>query len=129
MEEESGRNSCYRRRGMEVSWVSSNKTKMYLGSGLLLGQQGDVLGRDSVDCLLCQTTGRNGKQQRRSLTAKFHFIDFAGSDRLKCTGVTGNRAKEGISINCGLEDDLSVNLNKLQIGCLYVMTMTIMMTK
>ena len=27
------------------------------------------------------------------LTAKFHFIDLAGSERLKCTGVTGNRAK------------------------------------
>jgi hypothetical protein len=36
------------------------------------------------------------------LTAKFHFVDLAGSERLKRTGATGNRAKEGISINCGL---------------------------
>ena len=35
-------------------------------------------------------------------TANFHFIDLAGSERLKCTGATGNHAKEGICINCGL---------------------------
>ncbi|XP_040073355.1 kinesin-like protein KIF21B [Ixodes scapularis] len=37
-----------------------------------------------------------------TLTAKFHFVDLAGSERLKRTGATGVRAKEGISINCGL---------------------------
>lgn len=36
------------------------------------------------------------------MTAKFHFVDLAGSERLKRTGATGDRAKEGISINCGL---------------------------
>jgi kinesin family protein 4/21/27 len=36
------------------------------------------------------------------LTAKLHFVDLAGSERLKRTGATGDRAKEGISINCGL---------------------------
>ena len=36
------------------------------------------------------------------LTAKFNFVDLAGSERLKRTGATGDRAKEGISINCGL---------------------------
>jgi kinesin family protein 4/21/27 len=36
------------------------------------------------------------------LFAKFHFVDLAGSERLKRTGATGDRAKEGISINCGL---------------------------
>lgn len=36
------------------------------------------------------------------LTAKFHFVDLAGSERLKRTGATGERAREGISINCGL---------------------------
>ncbi|KAG9342346.1 hypothetical protein JZ751_016848 [Albula glossodonta] len=45
-----------------------------------------------------------------TLTAKFHFVDLAGSERLKRTGATGDRAKEGISINCGLvwsaEDDV-----------------------
>ena len=29
-------------------------------------------------------------------------MDLAGSERLKRTGATGDRAKEGISINCGL---------------------------
>ena len=38
----------------------------------------------------------------RSDPAKFHFVDLAGSERLKRTGATGDRAKEGISINCGL---------------------------
>lgn len=37
-----------------------------------------------------------------TLSAKFHFVDLAGSERLKRTGATGDRAKESISINCGL---------------------------
>lgn len=37
-----------------------------------------------------------------TLTSKFHFVDLAGSERLKRTGATGDRAREGISINCGL---------------------------
>ncbi|KAJ8006889.1 hypothetical protein DPEC_G00111900 [Dallia pectoralis] len=48
----------------------------------------------------------NGSSEMNSefetLTAKFHFVDLAGSERLKRTGATGDRAKEGISINCGL---------------------------
>lgn len=41
-----------------------------------------------------------------TLTAKFHFVDLAGSERLKRTGATGDRAKEGISINCGLVSEI-----------------------
>ncbi|XP_023177562.2 kinesin-like protein KIF21A isoform X2 [Drosophila hydei] len=37
-----------------------------------------------------------------TLTSKFHFVDLAGSERLKRTLATGDRAREGISINCGL---------------------------
>jgi len=40
------------------------------------------------------------------LTAKFNFVDLAGSERLKRTGATGDRAREGISINCGLVSSL-----------------------
>nr|XP_034332234.1 kinesin-like protein KIF21B isoform X6 [Crassostrea gigas] len=43
-----------------------------------------------------------GLNEFETLTAKFHFVDLAGSERLKRTGATGDRAKEGISINCGL---------------------------
>ncbi|XP_022094071.1 kinesin-like protein KIF21A isoform X3 [Acanthaster planci] len=43
-----------------------------------------------------------GMNEFETLTAKFHFVDLAGSERLKRTGATGDRAKEGISINCGL---------------------------
>lgn len=43
-----------------------------------------------------------GGQEFETLTAKFHFVDLAGSERLKRTGATGERAKEGIAINCGL---------------------------
>ena len=48
------------------------------------------------------TETTNGLNEFEMLTAKFHFVDLAGSERLKRTGATGDRAKEGISINCGL---------------------------
>lgn len=48
-----------------------------------------------------------------TLTAKFHFVDLAGSERLKRTGATGDRAKEGISINCGLVRCLNALKNYL----------------
>ncbi|XP_054717642.1 kinesin-like protein KIF21A, partial [Uloborus diversus] len=41
-------------------------------------------------------------EEFESLSAKLNFVDLAGSERLKRTGATGERAKEGISINCGL---------------------------
>ncbi|XP_046997793.1 kinesin-like protein KIF21A isoform X1 [Schistocerca americana] len=44
----------------------------------------------------------DGGKEFETLTAKFHFVDLAGSERLKRTGATGERAREGISINCGL---------------------------
>ncbi|XP_049738782.1 kinesin-like protein KIF21A isoform X9 [Elephas maximus indicus] len=49
--------------------------------------------------MLSETSQMN---EFETLTAKFHFVDLAGSERLKRTGATGERAKEGISINCGL---------------------------
>ncbi|XP_046473383.1 kinesin-like protein KIF21A isoform X2 [Neodiprion pinetum] len=48
------------------------------------------------------TSGTEPASEFETLTAKFHFVDLAGSERLKRTGATGERAKEGISINCGL---------------------------
>ncbi|KYN06791.1 Kinesin-like protein KIF21A [Cyphomyrmex costatus] len=48
------------------------------------------------------TSGIELANEFETLTAKFHFVDLAGSERLKRTGATGDRAKEGISINCGL---------------------------
>lgn len=49
------------------------------------------------------TNGVQGQSfEYEMLTAKFNFVDLAGSERLKRTGATGDRAKEGISINCGL---------------------------
>ncbi|XP_041467223.1 kinesin-like protein KIF21A [Lytechinus variegatus] len=49
-----------------------------------------------------EKTEGDGMNEFEMLTAKFHFVDLAGSERLKRTGATGDRAKEGISINCGL---------------------------
>nr|XP_055039667.1 kinesin-like protein KIF21B isoform X2 [Misgurnus anguillicaudatus] len=46
--------------------------------------------------------GPISQPEYETLTAKFHFVDLAGSERLKRTGATGDRAREGISINCGL---------------------------
>uniref|UniRef100_A0A8C3G3L5 Kinesin family member 21A n=1 Tax=Cyclopterus lumpus TaxID=8103 RepID=A0A8C3G3L5_CYCLU len=53
---------------------------------------------------LCQVRvcASDNMDEYETLTAKFHFVDLAGSERLKRTGATGDRAKEGISINCGL---------------------------
>nr|XP_040018196.1 kinesin-like protein KIF21A isoform X2 [Gasterosteus aculeatus aculeatus] len=48
------------------------------------------------------SNGNSEVDEYETLTAKFHFVDLAGSERLKRTGATGDRAKEGISINCGL---------------------------
>uniref|UniRef100_T1J740 Kinesin motor domain-containing protein n=1 Tax=Strigamia maritima TaxID=126957 RepID=T1J740_STRMM len=47
-------------------------------------------------------TESNDMNDFETLSAKFHFVDLAGSERLKRTGATGERAREGISINCGL---------------------------
>ncbi|ESP04090.1 hypothetical protein LOTGIDRAFT_136727, partial [Lottia gigantea] len=49
-----------------------------------------------------ETDSTQAVNEFETLTAKFHFVDLAGSERLKRTGATGDRAKEGISINCGL---------------------------
>lgn len=51
------------------------------------------------------------------LTAKFNFVDLAGSERLKRTGATGDRAKEGISINCGLVIKKSLYFNLAFVDC------------
>ncbi|XP_061583678.1 kinesin-like protein KIF21B isoform X1 [Cololabis saira] len=57
------------------------------------GESGEVNGVDS---------GPITQPEYETLMAKFHFVDLAGSERLKRTGATGERAREGISINCGL---------------------------
>ena len=56
---------------------------------------------EALDNCAAQQPGANS-EDFEMLTAKFHFVDLAGSERLKRTGATGDRAKEGISINCGL---------------------------
>ncbi|KAI8900426.1 kinesin motor domain-containing protein, partial [Globomyces pollinis-pini] len=38
----------------------------------------------------------------KELISKLNFVDLAGSERLKKTNASGDRAKEGISINSGL---------------------------
>lgn len=67
-----------------------------------------------IACLLEQNGGEENSEvngvdsspiaqpEYETLMAKFHFVDLAGSERLKRTGATGERAREGISINCGL---------------------------
>uniref|UniRef100_A0A8B9JVR2 Kinesin-like protein KIF21A n=1 Tax=Astyanax mexicanus TaxID=7994 RepID=A0A8B9JVR2_ASTMX len=59
-----------------------------------------VCASDNTDNRLAN--GSSEMNEFETLTAKFHFVDLAGSERLKRTGATGDRAKEGISINCGL---------------------------
>ncbi|XP_070814389.1 kinesin-like protein KIF21B isoform X6 [Chaetodon trifascialis] len=57
------------------------------------GENGELNGVDSSPI---------AQPEYETLMAKFHFVDLAGSERLKRTGATGERAREGISINCGL---------------------------
>ncbi|XP_053723895.1 kinesin-like protein KIF21B isoform X2 [Synchiropus splendidus] len=57
------------------------------------GENGELNGVDSSSI---------AQPEYEALMAKFHFVDLAGSERLKRTGATGERAREGISINCGL---------------------------
>jgi len=56
----------------------------------------------SLFCLHGKVEGSAAQNEVEVLTAKFNFVDLAGSERLKRTGATGDRAREGISINCGL---------------------------
>jgi kinesin family protein 4/21/27 len=65
----------------------------------VLVRQTRVAAASSPDSAMATSTGGDDLE---TLTAKFHFVDLAGSERLKRTGATGDRAKEGISINCGL---------------------------
>ena len=51
---------------------------------------------------ILQEEGETPAQEFENLTSKLVFVDLAGSERLKRTGATGDRAKEGISINGGL---------------------------
>ena len=43
-----------------------------------------------------------GAEDWITIESKLHFIDLAGSERMKTTGASGDRAKEGIAINAGL---------------------------
>uniref|UniRef100_A0A672IAY8 Kinesin family member 21B n=1 Tax=Salarias fasciatus TaxID=181472 RepID=A0A672IAY8_SALFA len=58
--------------------------------------------RENEEELNGVTSSPIAQPEYETLMAKFHFVDLAGSERLKRTGATGERAREGISINCGL---------------------------
>lgn len=44
----------------------------------------------------------SGAENTITIDSKLHFVDLAGSEKLKHSGASGDRAKEGISINAGL---------------------------
>lgn len=74
--------------------MNSQSSRSHAIFTLIIKQQKPVIQQGSQD--------GNEVTDSEMLTAKFHFVDLAGSERLKRTGATGERAKEGISINCGL---------------------------
>ncbi|KAH9628392.1 hypothetical protein HF086_015922, partial [Spodoptera exigua] len=79
--------------------MNSSSSRSHAVFTLLLRQRRLAPDQDtSVD----READSEASEQYETLTAKFHFVDLAGSERLKRTGATGERAKEGISINCGL---------------------------
>jgi len=53
-------------------------------------------------CIDNESISSNNDANFETLTAKLHFTDLAGSERLKRTGATGERMREGVSINSGL---------------------------
>lgn len=74
----------------------------YVLVGSILGQQANDEGIEDSSSGDTANVESNETSDWETLKAKFHFVDLAGSERLKRTGATGERAKEGISINCGL---------------------------
>ncbi|XP_052738469.1 kinesin-like protein KIF21A [Bicyclus anynana] len=78
--------------------MNSSSSRSHAVFTLLLRQRRLAADQDSAE----RETDGETPEQYETLTAKFHFVDLAGSERLKRTGATGERAKEGISINCGL---------------------------
>ncbi|CAH2050827.1 unnamed protein product, partial [Iphiclides podalirius] len=78
--------------------MNSSSSRSHAVFTLLLRQRRLATEQDAVD----RDPETDAPEQYETLTAKFHFVDLAGSERLKRTGATGERAREGISINCGL---------------------------
>ncbi|XP_047531443.1 kinesin-like protein KIF21A [Vanessa atalanta] len=78
--------------------MNSSSSRSHAVFTLLLRQRRLAADQEGVD----RETDGETPEQYETLTAKFHFVDLAGSERLKRTGATGERAREGISINCGL---------------------------
>ncbi|XP_026320009.1 kinesin-like protein KIF21B isoform X2 [Hyposmocoma kahamanoa] len=78
--------------------MNSSSSRSHAVFTLLMRQRRLAPDQDQVD----KDAENEAPEQYETLTAKFHFVDLAGSERLKRTGATGDRAKEGISINCGL---------------------------
>ncbi|CAG4977423.1 unnamed protein product [Parnassius apollo] len=78
--------------------MNSSSSRSHAVFTLLLRQRRLATDQDTVD----RDAEADTPEQYETLTAKFHFVDLAGSERLKRTGATGERAREGISINCGL---------------------------
>ncbi|KAG6447021.1 hypothetical protein O3G_MSEX004731 [Manduca sexta] len=78
--------------------MNSTSSRSHAVFTLLLRQRRLAADQDPAE----REAETDAPEQYETLTAKFHFVDLAGSERLKRTGATGERAKEGISINCGL---------------------------
>ncbi|KAL0901200.1 hypothetical protein ABMA27_006503 [Loxostege sticticalis] len=78
--------------------MNSSSSRSHAVFTLLMRQRRLAADQDVTD----KEVDAEAPEQYETLTAKFHFVDLAGSERLKRTGATGERAKEGISINCGL---------------------------
>ena len=56
MEAESCKSSCRRRGRMDEDWVTSSKTNMYLGSGLMLPSAVVMSSLSSMNCRIKHTT-------------------------------------------------------------------------
>ncbi|CAH0592830.1 unnamed protein product [Chrysodeixis includens] len=79
--------------------MNSSSSRSHAVFTLLLRQRRLAADQDAT---VDRDADAEAPEQYETLTAKFHFVDLAGSERLKRTGATGERAREGISINCGL---------------------------
>ncbi|CAI2161616.1 2010_t:CDS:2 [Funneliformis geosporum] len=97
-------------RSHAIFSVTLCQQKQMSSNGITSSTPNSPTTRPSTPTRISSTPSRAGSRLSKMIddgdwvcvTSKFNFVDLAGSERLKRTAASGDRAKEGISINSGL---------------------------